>query len=361
VHGIILKYLTMTPRAAVIYSLWIVFTHVYTKFRIAPRVALVSEQPDSGKTTALDIARCLMFRPNPETLGTAAAIIDFLGQGPGTIGLDEVDYVEPEARRALQLIWNVGHKRGAKRSLMVGGRRKLCNLHAPMIAAGIGSFLAPTQTSRTLILEMEPFTEATKPAREFDENDSADLDAVYSYLHHWAASVKLNLKPPMPAGVIRRAADNMRGLLSIADSCGPDWGQRVREALAFLLEREKAERPQIIMVRHGLAILDAFGDPIGSVRFNKELRRLDLPDARWTRYRGPSGTDYAHPIEMYEQAALLEKVGIKSETCWPTGKRERGGSFKGYRRVQFEEAFRKHCAPSDAGPGAPHLHLVTSD
>ena len=99
---------------------------------------------------------------------------------------------------------------------------------------------------------------------------------------------------------------------------------------------------------------------ISSIRFNKELRRLDSPDTRWTRYRGPSGTDYEHPIEMYEQAALLEKVGIKSETCWPPGKRQPRTSFKGYKRAQFEEARRKYCAPADAEPGAPRLRLITT-
>jgi hypothetical protein len=69
-------------------------------------------------------------------------------------------------------------------------------------------------------------------------------------------------------------------------------GRRAREAVVFLLEKEKAERPQITMIRHGLAIFDALElDEIGSVRFNRELRRLDLPEARWTRYRGPGGTD----------------------------------------------------------------------
>jgi hypothetical protein len=173
--------------------------------------------------------------------------------------------------------------------MMIRGRRKLINLHAPMLAAGVGSFLAPTQKSRTLTLEMEPYTEETKPEREYtSEDDFRDLDAVYSYLRHWAAGATLNPKPAMPPGVIRRHADNVRGLLSIADSCGSEWGRRAREAVTFLLAKEKAERPQITMLRHGLAIFDALElDQIGSTRFNQELKRHDAPDARWTRYRGP--------------------------------------------------------------------------
>jgi Protein of unknown function (DUF3631) len=113
----------------------------------------------------------------------------------------------------------------------------------------------------------------------------------------------------------------------------------------FLLEKEKAERPQITILRHGLAIFDAFGiDQIKSVQCNSELKKLDLPDAKWTRYRGASGTDYAHPLAMHEQAALLHKVGIHSIPCrFPDGQR------RGYRRAQFEEALRNELRPSRAG------------
>jgi Protein of unknown function (DUF3631) len=302
-----------------------------------------------------------VLRPNPETLGTGAAIEDFLSQGPCTVLLDELDHVDAEARRRLQQVWNMGHKRGAQTSSIRAGRRKLINIYAPALAAGVGSFLAPTQRSRTYTLEMEPYDEATKPEREYSDDDVGDLDAVYSYLHNWAAEVKLNPKPEMPPGVLRRDADNMRGLLAIADKCGAEWGRRAREALTFLLAKEKSERPQITMVRHGLVIFEALGlDQIGSVRFNKELRRLDLPDAKWTRYRGPSGTDYARPIEMHEQATLLGKVGVYSVTCWPTGKRTPGASFRGYKLTQFEEAQRKYgvAAPDETEVGRARLRLV---
>src|SRR5262249_46633889 len=41
VHGIVGKYLTMEWYVQVIYSLSIVFTHVYLQFEIAPRIAMV--------------------------------------------------------------------------------------------------------------------------------------------------------------------------------------------------------------------------------------------------------------------------------------------------------------------------------
>ena len=53
----------------------------------------------------------------------------------------------------------------------------------------------------------------------------------------------------MPPKLVRRDADNARGLLSIADSCGPEWGRRAREALMLLFGEEKAQRPEIVMLR----------------------------------------------------------------------------------------------------------------
>jgi Protein of unknown function (DUF3631) len=357
VEGILTKYVTMPAHLACILALWICFTHVYTRFRIAPRVALISDMPESGKSTALDVARHLVLRPNPEALGTGAAIEEFLDQGPGTILLDELDHVDAEARKRLQRIWNLSHKRGETLSLKVGGRRKLIKIHAPMLAAGIGGFLAPTQKSRTFTLEMEPYTAETKPEREFDDTDVDDLNAVYIFLRRWSARVNLNPKPAMPPGVLRRLADNVKGLLAIADSCGEAWGRRAREAVTALLEKERAERPQIVLIRHGLLIFEIYDlDQIGSVQFNKELLRLDLPDARWTQYRGASGTDYLHPLRMDEQATLLGKVGIRSMRIRPPGKRQ----CFGYKLAQFQEAQQKHgvAAPQESELRRERLRLV---
>ena len=237
---------------------------------------------------------------------------------------------------------------------MVKGKRKLVKLHAPMMAAGVGSFLAPTQKSRTFVIEMTPYTEDTRPERELTtESTFEDFDIVYSYVRRWARDVKLNPKPDL-SGLLHRHRDNARGLVSIADACGPEWGQRVREAIRALFEKEQAERPEIVMTHHGLVILDGLGlDQIGSVRFNRELKQLDLPDARWTQYRGASGFDFPHSITLGEQAALLDKVGIQSTRIRFTGGRQR----RGYRRAQFEEALRA----GKSGQSRARLRLIESD
>jgi hypothetical protein len=201
---------------------------------------------------------------------------------------------------------------------------------------------------------MWPYTEETKPGREYtSEDDHSDLDHVYSYLRHWAAKAELNPKPSMPAGVLRRSADNVRGLFAIADSCGLEWGQRAREAAAFLFEKERAERLKVVVLRHGLVIFDMLElDRIPSIRMNKELRRLDLADANWNRYRGAGGSEYVHPLTIGEQAKLLKESGVEARVMKPAGG---GKAFRGYERSWFVEALRRH----EPAAAAPHLRLIT--
>jgi hypothetical protein len=353
VHDVTRRYLTMTPHVHVIYTLFVVATHIYRQFDVAARLALTSERPDSGKSEALKVAKPLMLRPNKAAFSTAAAIIDFIDEGPSTIGLDELDLLDAEARQRIMLLWNFGHDRAlAKREMMVKGKRKLVDFYAPMMAAGLGSFLKDAQLTRTFVLEMHRYTAETKPEQKLKTGDTADLDAVYSYLRHWALNVKLNLDPAMPPGVIARDADNARSLLAVADACGAEWGQRAREAILFLLEKARMGQPQLRIIRHGLAIFDALGiRQIRSTQLNKELKRLDFPDADWTRYRGASGLDQAHPLTMNDQVKLLGMVGIVVKKCNPPKEKQ----FRGVTLEQFEEADRVHRA---SGAAVPRLRLV---
>jgi hypothetical protein len=254
------------------------------------------------------------------------------------------------------------HQRGRQISLKVAGRRKLLDIYCPMLAAGVGSFLGETQQSRTFVLEMEPYTATTKPEREWTtagEEDIANLNARYSFLRHWAAKVKLDLKLTIPSEILRRFADNVRGLLAVADACGPEWSRRAREAIMVLFAKELAERPEIVMLRHGLLIFETLGvDTIKSTLFNRELKRLDLPDAKlWVRYCGASGLEgFPHPIELYEQTFLLKKVGIVSEQIRPPA----GKQFRGYRKAWFEEAWAEHGSrsPDDTGSARGRQRLI---
>jgi hypothetical protein len=132
VHGITGEYLMTAPYMHIIYSDWICLTHVYERYEVAPRLLLSSKKPFTGKSTARKVASHLVYRPNEEAFGTVAALRDFLGEGYGTLLLDELDYNDADTQRELRRIWNHGHERDAKISLKVGGKRKLVDIFAPI-------------------------------------------------------------------------------------------------------------------------------------------------------------------------------------------------------------------------------------
>ena len=358
VERVIGRYVTMTEPVAVISTLWPIFTHVYQRFAIAPRLALTSEEPDSGKSTLRKVLGHLVYRPNGAAFSIGAALTRHIARGPCTVLLDEFNLAPANLWPSLLRIWNLGHERGEKIALMDKGEEREFDIHAPMLAVGLGSFMREAQLSRAYRLDLQRYTEETTPERDYRVNpDIAEFVAVYSYVDEWVRSVELNPDPPMPSGLITRHADNARGLVSVADACGPPWPQRIRAVVMLLHEKDMAERPQIKILRHGLLLFKAFEvTEIGSGRFNNELKRLDLPDANWDRYRGPSGGEYAHSLRPSEQAGLLEKSDIYSIRIRPPGENQ----CRGYTIAMFEEAQRKYdvAAPSEAEVGRARLRLV---
>jgi hypothetical protein len=348
-------YLAMREHALVVFVLSIAATHVYEKFSIASRVLFTSEDPDSGKSTALEIARSLMYRANEESFATAAAIRDHLGRtlaadsASCSVALDEGDLLDAKARAALLLLWNLGHAKGAKHSLMAGGHKKLTNLFAPMFAAGLGRILGPAQLSRTFVLRMRPYDEKTKPELDWwapgEEGDTAEsrketIDTFYLYLRYWAATRKFGLQPRMPAGIIRRAADNFRSLLSVADVCGGDWPRRAREALVTLVKETTDDQPKAIILRHGRLLFERLEtDELEVGLFNRELRKLSEPEFDWNRYRGPTGNRSEHSISISEQGRLLAPK-VRSQTKWstPRSQRKPGDCKRVLLRSEFEAA-----------------------
>jgi hypothetical protein len=371
VESLLKLYVTMSEHVRVIYALYLVYTHVYERFSIVPRVALTSKKPKCGKTIAESIGRELARRPNEEAIGTGAAIEEHYTSGePGTLFLDESQYLDADGRRRVQRAWNQGYQKGSgsKFSKMVGGKKRTISFFGPIILAGVGKgigrLLADQQRSRTFRLEMQEYTAATKPPRDWYIEEDIDWEAlrsVYTLVCRWAAKVKLNPRPVMPVEIIGRDADNIRGMLAVAEACGGEISRRAREALMVLYEQQRAENPVVIILRHGVAIFDMLELERGkTTEFDKELRRLDKPDMDWNRYRGLGGDENEHPITAKERADLLRECGIETKKMRPVGG---GRAFWGLQRAWLEGALRKYEADmrkQEPSPEAPRLHLIAS-
>lgn len=80
---------------------------------------------------------------------------------------------------------------------------------------------------------MTPYNKANKPERDWRASRNTkekatwlgELAEIREYLAHFARTRELRLNPPLPSGVLRRAADNIRGLCSIADAAWAATGR----------------------------------------------------------------------------------------------------------------------------------------
>jgi len=99
VEGILTKYVTMSSHLAIILALWICFTYVYPRFRIAPRVALISERTRKRQEHSAGSCTTSCIPAEPGDSRHRRGDCRLLSEGPCTILLDELDQVDAAARR----------------------------------------------------------------------------------------------------------------------------------------------------------------------------------------------------------------------------------------------------------------------
>jgi hypothetical protein len=83
-----------SAHAQIAHALWIVHTHLMTKWESTPRLALLSPEPASGKTRALEVTELLVPNPVCAVNVSPAYLFRKVGNEEGvTILFDEIDTV----------------------------------------------------------------------------------------------------------------------------------------------------------------------------------------------------------------------------------------------------------------------------
>jgi len=96
VEEILCRFVAFPNEAArVAVVLWCAHTHMLNAFETTPRLALLSPEPGSGKTRALEILELLVHRPLLTVNVTPAYLFRKVGDeaGPPTLLYDEIDTV----------------------------------------------------------------------------------------------------------------------------------------------------------------------------------------------------------------------------------------------------------------------------
>jgi hypothetical protein len=164
--------------------------------------------------------------------------------------------------------------------------------------------------------------------------DNDDFAALRSWAARWAADNfhrLVDADPQMPKTLNDRAADNWRPLLAIADLAGGRWPEEARQAALTLSGEEDDGAVNVELLRD---IRAAFGD-------DEVIRSADLlakltadPERLWAEWK------HGRSLTQKQLAGLLRPFQILSLTVHPPGRSD----GKGYRRADFEQAWRAYCS-----------------
>ncbi|MGY8668756.1 DUF3631 domain-containing protein [Bradyrhizobium sp. UFLA05-109] len=235
-----------SEHARVAHVLWCAHTHLIEAFESTGRLALLSPEPESGKTRALEATEPLVARPISTVNASAAYLFRKAGDdaGPPTVLFDEIDTIfGPKAKEHEDIrgFINAGHRRGATYGRCVVHGSTVVTEEVPVYSAvamaGLG-WLPDTLLSRSIIIRMRRRlkTETIEPFRQ--RIHVREGQAIGQRLAVWAKPMLKNAeaaRPELPAGVEDRQADAWEPLLVVADLVGGEWPQKAREAAAALV------------------------------------------------------------------------------------------------------------------------------
>ena len=211
-------HIAMTAEERMAVALWILHTHVFDRFPITPRLALLSPVRGCGKTTLLVLLELLVANGFRTDNVTAAAIYHHLDHKPHiTLLVDEGDNLDLFGNGVLRAVFNAGYRRGGSIDRFVGGWPRKFHVFAPLAIAAIGTLPLPLLHRAISINMQRPSSE--NQIERLDESSPHFLDS-REEIKKWAATNSLARDPEMPSALRDRAPDNWRVLLAIADDLG---------------------------------------------------------------------------------------------------------------------------------------------
>jgi putative DNA primase/helicase len=241
------RFVVVLRNAAIAIALWMVFTHAIDCFDIAPRLAILSAEMRSGKTTLLRV----LFRLVPRALLASnispAAIFRTIEAAHPTLEIDEADSFARESDELRGLL-NSGHTRDGAFVVRVEGENhepRKFSTWASIVIAAIGT-LFPSWLDRSIVIRLKRKL-TSEPVERLTRERQAELEILARKCTRWALDNAPALKSANPiliAELDDRAMDNWRPLFAIADAAGAEWPGRAR-AVALALSCVIANRDSL--------------------------------------------------------------------------------------------------------------------
>jgi len=340
------RFVVISNAHAAVVALWIVHAHALEAAEATPYLAITSAEKRSGKTRLLEVLTLLVARPLATSNISDAALFRSIANDRPTLLFDEIDAIfGPKARdrEDLRGMINAGHRRGAEVRRVGGANRDKLErfpVFCPKALAGIGT-LPETVADRSLPVRLERRA-PSEAVERFRRRDIEPLAAALrERVERFAAESIEALeaaRPELPGDLDDRAQDGAEPLLAIADLAGGEWAQRARHAIVELRGGATAEDDSIGVrlladVRGAFETLAA--DRVSTADLLAHLHGLD--EAPWPEW-------YGKPLTSRALSKLLTPYGLSSRTV----RLDDGSTPKGYKREQFDDAWKRYLPATGA-------------
>jgi Protein of unknown function (DUF3631) len=346
----ILHHVAMPAHLAFVCALWIGFSWMHEHATHSPILFVTSPERDSGKSTLIGVVEFLVRRSLSSVGISGPALYRSIEKWRPTFVIDEADKAFVQ-NLDLEQATNSGWTRGQgviRCDPDTHEPRKFSTFCAKAIAMK-GKSAPDTTLSRAIFILMKRRTRDEEIA-DFAHLDDAGFQRLRSQLARWATDNGAALgvaKPKQPDGFMNRVAANWKPLFAIADSLGEQAGRRAREAARRIAGVTDLPSAGVTLLMDIKAHFETSTlDYVTSKRLLEVLKAdEERPWAEWSKGK---------PITEKGVADLLHEFRIRSTEVGP-----RDARLKGYRKADFEDAWRRYepaSTPTEEGEkeeGAP--------
>lgn len=333
--GTFKRFVVLPPGAADALALWVLFAYLIDCFDVAPRLAVLSPEMRSGKTTLLRVLARLVPRPLLASNVTPAALFRVVEAARPSLLIDEMDSFVRHNEQ-LRGILNSGHERDAAYVLRCEGEDNEPRRFSTWAAIAMAAIrrLPATWQDRSIIVAMK----RKHPNEHIDRLTRAKLAGLGDLARKCARwtldhiDALKNADPAIPLMLDDRAADNWRPLLAIADAAGGAWPKSARAA-ALVLSEHREEAEDSLRVRLLVDIKTVFEPTRPS-----EIGASELCEALCAIEAAPWATvSRGRPLTPARLARMLKGFGISAVKT---------AARNVYRTADFDDAFPRYVPAS---------------
>lgn len=334
------RHMVVPESSAILIALWVVFTHLFHLFGIAPYLAVTSPEKRCGKTNLMTFLSRLCHAPYVTSNMSEAAIYRCIEREKPTLLMDEADTFLVN-NKSMTGILNSGYKRkmGFVERVGKNGVGVKMNTFCPKAIAMIGE-MQETLKDRSIHIRLERKSPDEK-IETVPEQGPDELSLLCSRLLRWVAdnsNAVAQVKPEALGLNNDRAEDNAKPLLAIASIMGGNWLERAQAAFEAHAEAEDKT------LSHGEWLLTdtarAFALSGRTQLLTVELLGylLKQEEAPWPNFC------HGRAMTARDLAGIFKQFGISSIQMHHGN----GQVGRGYRKEQFTQAFARYVKTKGA-------------